>query len=71
MTQREIDDLFRVVRPTKDKGVAVVYISHKLPEVFALSDRITVMRDGMKLSSRPIEEWTEAATRARDGGTGR
>ena len=59
LTKREIDDLFRVVRTTKEKGVAVVYISHKLPEVFALSDRITVMRDGMKLSARPVGEWTE------------
>jgi ABC-type sugar transport system ATPase subunit len=59
LTKREIDDLFRVVRTTKEKGVAVVYISHKLPEVFALSDRITVMRDGVKLSSRPAGEWTE------------
>jgi ABC-type sugar transport system ATPase subunit len=59
LTKREIDDLFRVVRTTKEKGVAVVYISHKLPEVFALSDCITVMRDGVKLSSRPVGEWTE------------
>jgi ABC-type sugar transport system ATPase subunit len=59
LTKREIDDLFRVVRTTKEKGVAVVYISHKLPEVFALSDRITVMRDGLKLSSRVVGEWSE------------
>ena len=61
LTKREIEDLFRVLRTTKQKGVAVVYISHKLPEVFALSDRITVMRDGMKLSSRPVSEWSEGA----------
>src|SRR6516225_9922402 len=59
LTKREIDDLFRVVRTTKERGVAIIYISHKLPEVFALSDRITVMRDGMKLSARPVGEWTE------------
>ena len=59
LTKREIDDLFRVVRTTKQTGAAVVYISHKLPEIFALSDRITVMRDGRKLSSRPVSEWSE------------
>jgi ABC-type sugar transport system ATPase subunit len=60
LTQPEIDDLFWVVRTAKEKGVAIIYISHKLPEIFALSDRITVMRDGMKLSSRPVGEWREA-----------
>ena len=59
LTKREIDDLFRVVRTTKQTGAAVVYISHKLPEIFALSDRITVMRDGRKLSSRPVSDWSE------------
>jgi len=59
LTKREIDELFRVVRTTKEKGVAVVYISHKLPEIFALSDRVTVMRDGQKLSSRPVADWSE------------
>ena len=60
LTQPEIDDLFRVVRSAREKGVAILYISHKLPEIFALADRITVMRDGRKLSSRPVGEWTEA-----------
>ena len=59
LTQPEIDDLFRVVRSAREKGVAILYISHKLPEIFALADRITVMRDGRKLSSRPVGEWTE------------
>jgi ribose transport system ATP-binding protein len=59
LTQPEIDDLFRVVRSAREKGVAILYISHKLPEVFALADRITVMRDGRKLSSRPVGQWTE------------
>ena len=59
LTQPEIDDLFRVVRSAREKGVAILYISHKLPEIFALADRITVMRDGRKLSSRPVGQWTE------------
>ena len=59
LTKPEIDDLFRVVRSAREKGVAILYISHKLPEIFALADRITVMRDGRKLSSRPAGQWTE------------
>ena len=59
LTQPEIDDLFRVVRSAREKGVAILYISHKLPEIFALADRVTVMRDGRKLSSRPVGAWTE------------
>jgi rhamnose transport system ATP-binding protein len=59
LTQPEIDELFRVVRSARAKGVAILYISHKLPEIFALADRITVMRDGRKLSSRPVGQWTE------------
>jgi ABC-type sugar transport system ATPase subunit len=42
----EVDDLFRVVRELRDSGVAIVYISHRLEEVFRLVDRITVLRDG-------------------------
>ncbi len=60
LTEPEIQDLFRVIRTTKEKGVAVVYISHKLAEVFAIADRITVLRDGVRLSSRPVGQWDEA-----------
>ena len=41
-----MEDLFRVVRELRDSGVAIVYISHRLEEVFRLVDRITVLRDG-------------------------
>ena len=41
------------------RGVAVIYISHKLSEIFAIADRITVMRDGGKRSTRLVDEWTE------------
>jgi ABC-type sugar transport system ATPase subunit len=60
LTEPEIKDLFRVIRTTKEKGVAIIYISHKLAEVFAIADRITVLRDGVRLSSRPVDEWNEA-----------
>ena len=60
LTEAEIKDLFRVIRTAREGGVAIIYISHKLPEIFAISDRITVMRDGVKLNTRPVGEWSEA-----------
>jgi ABC-type sugar transport system ATPase subunit len=60
LTEPEIMDLFRVIRTTKEKGVAVIYISHKLTEIFAIADRITVLRDGVRMSSRPVSQWNEA-----------
>jgi ribose transport system ATP-binding protein len=61
LSEPEIRDLFRVIRTTKEKGVAIIYISHKLAEIFAIADRITVLRDGKRLSSRPVDEWDEGA----------
>ena len=49
------------------RGTAVVYISHKLDEIFAIADRVTVLRDGRKVATAPIGEWSEADPRPRDG----
>jgi len=46
LTQKEIDSLFHIIRQLRGEGVGIIYISHKLDEVFALADRITVLRDG-------------------------
>lgn len=46
LSSREVDALFRVVRELRVKGVSILYVSHRLEEVFALSDRVTVLRDG-------------------------
>jgi ABC-type sugar transport system ATPase subunit len=46
LTETEIDHLHRVLRVLRDEGVAIVYVSHRLDEVAALTDRVTVMRDG-------------------------
>lgn len=46
LTNREIEAMFGIVRKLKEKGVAIIYISHRMEEIFALADRITVMRDG-------------------------
>lgn len=46
ISDREVDILFRLIRELAQRGVAIVYISHKLDEVFRISDRISVLRDG-------------------------
>lgn len=59
LTEPETKDLFRVIRNLKERRVAVVYISHKLSEVFEITDYITVLRDGMKVDMKPSREWDE------------
>ena len=46
LTDTEIGDLFRVLRSLRDRGVAILYVSHRLEEVFELCDRLTIMRNG-------------------------
>lgn len=46
LTESEVETLFTILRKLKERGVGMIYISHKLDEVFAMSDRITVLRDG-------------------------
>ncbi|TCL61504.1 ribose transport system ATP-binding protein [Hydrogenispora ethanolica] len=46
LTEAEIKELFRIIRQLRDKGVGVIYISHRMEELKQISDRVTVMRDG-------------------------
>lgn len=46
LTQAEIEDLFRIMHDLKEKGIGMIYISHRMDEIKRISDRITVMRDG-------------------------
>lgn len=46
ITEKEVAHLFRIINDVRDKGVAVVYITHKMDEVFEISDEVTVLRDG-------------------------
>jgi len=65
LTQTEVDSLFHILNKLRDRGVGMVYISHKLNEVFQISDRITVLRDGKTVGHNPTAEWTEASVIAR------
>lgn len=59
LSSKEVDRLFSVARNLRDQGCAVVFVSHRLDEVFALCDRITIMRDGSTVSTALISEITE------------
>jgi simple sugar transport system ATP-binding protein len=60
LTWREVDALFEVVATLRSRGVAVVFISHKLHEVFAISDRVSVMRNGRIVTAGRPGDFTHA-----------
>lgn len=59
LTPQETEDLFKVIRSLKEHGKTVIFISHKLQEVMAISDRITVMRNGTVQGTLSVEEATK------------
>jgi D-xylose transport system ATP-binding protein len=65
LTDAEVETLFRILGRFKERGVGMVYISHKLGEVFRLADRITVLRDGRTVGTAPAAEWDEPRVIAR------
>ena len=56
LTDTEIEGLFAVLRSLRDEGVAIVYVSHRLEEVFALCDRLTVMRNGRTIVTKNVSD---------------
>lgn len=56
LTDRETEVLFDVMRKLRDQGVAIIFITHRLEEVFEVSDRITVLRDGRHIATAPTVE---------------
>ncbi|MER8416323.1 sugar ABC transporter ATP-binding protein [Mesorhizobium sp. M1329] len=58
LTPNEVSLLFTVIRRLASLGIAVLYVSHKLDEVFEIADTVTVLRDGRHVSTRPIGEHT-------------
>ncbi len=55
----EVENMFRIVRRLKEKGVAIIYISHRLEELFELCDRVTVFRDGQYVITRNVADITK------------
>ena len=58
LSVHEVERLMGIARALQAEGVAIVYISHRLEEVFKIADRVTVLRDGHHISTRPITEVT-------------
>jgi rhamnose transport system ATP-binding protein len=58
LTLHEVDDLFRLVRRLRAEGAAIIFISHRLEELFSLADRVTVLRDGSYVDTRTIKDVT-------------
>ncbi len=68
LTGREVERLFGVIRKLREQGVGIIYISHRLEEVFAVADRITVLRDGRSVGTvRPAEVTTAQLIRMMAG----
>ena len=59
LTQNEVADLFQLIRKLKQDGVAVIFISHRLEEVFDIADRVTIFRDGRYVETKIINETSE------------
>ena len=58
LTEREIDQLFEIIRRLKEKGVGMVYISHRMAELNRICERVTVIRDGQYIGTRNLDEIT-------------
>ena len=60
LTESEVDILRQILMQLREKGVACIYITHKLKEIFQIADRVTVLRDGKSVATQSIDECTEA-----------
>ncbi|TCN34059.1 sugar ABC transporter ATP-binding protein [Sinorhizobium americanum] len=54
----EVERLFDAIRPLKERGVAMIYVSHRLDEIFRIADRVAVLRDGRLVGQKPVAETT-------------
>lgn len=55
LTEQEVDKLFEIIGTLKQQGCGIVYISHKMDEIFAISDEVTVLRDGQYIGTKDID----------------
>lgn len=56
LTEQEVEHLFEIINMLRDRGVGIIYISHKMAEIKRISDEITIMRDGTWIATRPSDE---------------
>ena len=55
LTEKEVNHLFKIIRKLKERGCGIVYISHKMEEIFQLCDEITILRDGQWIATQSLE----------------
>jgi len=60
LSEREVERLLRTIRDLRQQGVGVIYITHRLDELFQVADRVTVLRDGALVATRPVGELNHA-----------
>jgi rhamnose transport system ATP-binding protein len=60
LAEADVQRLMAIVRNLCARGVAIVYVSHRMPEIFALANRVTVLRDGQHVATKPVSEVDEA-----------
>ena len=58
LTEQEVEHLFKIINMLRDRGVGIIYISHKMDEIMRISDEITVMRDGQWVATEPASNMT-------------
>ena len=60
LSEHEIKELFAIIRSLRDKGVSIVYISHRMEELFEIGDRVTVLRDGRTVGTYDVREMSKS-----------
>lgn len=60
LTEEEVEHLFKIINMLRDRGCAIIYISHKMAEILRISDEVTIMRDGAWVATKPAAELTTA-----------
>lgn len=60
LTDRETERLFELIRSLRQQGVSLIYISHRLEEIYEIADRVTVLRDGQCIGTYPIDQVSQA-----------
>jgi ABC-type sugar transport system ATPase subunit len=56
LTSNEVNSLFKIIKTLKEKGVSIIYITHKLDELYEIADRVTVLRDGEYIGTKNVAE---------------
>lgn len=58
LSSHEVEELFAIVKQLRERGVAILFVSHRLEEVFTIADRLTIFRDGTHIITAPVGEMT-------------